>query len=127
VKKKVKLKKAGLLFFGVLGVWLVHCWISKGEVLMKNFGISLSWNWGDVLLLNIFFILILGWWYFRNNFWSLSFILIGGVVNLLDRLNFGYVRDYWELGWGIVNNLSDWLIALGVLLFLIEILWKRQK
>lgn len=44
----------------------------------------------------------------------------------MDRLFFGYVRDYWYF-FGIYNNLADWSIAIGVLLSIIEIYAKRDK
>jgi len=53
--------------------------------------------------------------------------LIGGLINIVDRLVFGYVRDYWNFGGALINNLNDWLIGVGVLLFLLEMIWKKQK
>lgn len=97
------------------------------SVLVTNYGISLSLNPSNALLLNIIFILLLGWWFFKSDFKSLVFILWGGIINFIDRCFFGYVRDYWSLGGDLFNNLNDWLIGFGVLLFLIESLCKRQK
>jgi lipoprotein signal peptidase len=56
---------------------------------------------------------------------ALEIILIGGLINLIDRLVFGYVRDYWWFV-GVYNNLADWLIGVGVLIFFIKILWKEK-
>jgi lipoprotein signal peptidase len=50
---------------------------------------------------------------------SISLILAGGGVNLIDRLRFGYVRDYWIWKW-FYNNIADWVIGLGVVWMLIK-------
>lgn len=58
---------------------------------------------------------------------GLIFILIGGGLNLFERLVFGYVNDYWNfLGMGIYNNINDWLISIGLILFIFAT-WKKRK
>jgi len=127
VKKIASFKLLGLIL-GLILVWLVHnIYCQSGLIIIENYGLSLSINIFNIVFLNIVFVLILGWVYLTNSFKSLGLILIGGMVNLIDRLYFGYVRDYWNLGGGVVNNLNDWIIGIGVLLFLIELLWKKSK
>lgn len=121
----MRFKKIVILFFGVLVEFLLHFWISKTGLIINNYSMSLSINWINPLLLNIIFILIIGWFYFKNSSYILSLILIGGIVNIIDRLMFGYVRDYWNFGGLFVNNLNDWLIGFGVLIFLLEEVWKK--
>ncbi|MDD4937735.1 MAG: signal peptidase II [Candidatus Shapirobacteria bacterium] len=125
--KKIKKFKFGWLFWGLILETILHWWLSNNSFLIKNYGISLSWNSQNVVFVNIIFVLILGWGYIKNFSWGLGLILIGGMVNLIDRLYFGYIRDYWNLGFGVVNNLNDWIIGIGVLLFLVELLWKKSK
>ncbi|MFA5532601.1 MAG: signal peptidase II [Candidatus Shapirobacteria bacterium] len=127
MKKIASFKLLGLIL-GLILVWLVHnIYCQSGLIIIENYGLSLSINIFNIVFLNIVFVLILGWVYLTNSFKSLGLILIGGMVNLIDRLYFGYVRDYWNLGGGVVNNLNDWIIGIGVLLFLIELLWKKSK
>ena len=127
MKKIASFKLLGLIF-GLILVWLVHnIYCQSGVIIIKNYVLSLSINSFNIVFLNIVFVLILGWVYLTNSFKSLGLILIGGMVNLIDRLYFGYVRDYWNLGGGVVNNLNDWIIGIGVLLFLVELLWKKSK
>ena len=121
----MKFKKIIVLIIGVLIEFLVHWWICNRGFLIKNYGISLSINWINSLFLNIIFILIIGLLYGKEKSFFLIFILIGGLVNMGDRLAFGYVRDYWTLGGTVVNNLNDWFIGVGVLLFLLETIWKK--
>ena len=95
--------------------------------MVKNYGISFGMNGSVLVILSIIFILLFlvlaikkgrGYW----------LIFIGGFLNLIDRMVFGYVRDYWNfLGIGLYNNINDWIIGLGVLICLFDILWKKQK
>jgi lipoprotein signal peptidase len=55
-------------------------------------------------------------------------IFIGGFLNLLERMVLGYVRDYWNLLYsGLYNNINDWIIGIGVLFCLKDLLWKKSK
>lgn len=121
----MKLKKIVILIVGILVAFLVHWSICSRVVVIKNYGISFSINWINSLFLNIIFILIIGYLYCKKKSYSLILILIGGLVNMGDRLIFGFVRDYWNFGGILVNNLNDWFIGIGVLLFLIEMIWKK--
>ena len=59
--------------------------------------------------------------YKENKLTNLSFgLLFGGVVsNLLDRIIFGYVRDFISLGSFPVFNIADASIVVGVILIII--------
>jgi lipoprotein signal peptidase len=58
---------------------------------------------------------------------ALFLILIGGGLNTYERLGWGFVHDYWNfLGLGIYNNFNDWLIGIGLLLYIINV-WKKKK
>lgn len=111
-----------ILFFGL--AFLGHNFIAERNLIFENYGFSFSWNSSNIVILNIIFVLFLGFFFIRDKQWSLGLILIGGIINLIDRWGLGYVRDYWSFGI-VVNNLADWLIGIGVLLFLIG-LWKRK-
>lgn len=121
----MKFKEILVFIIGVLGVFLVHWWVCTKVSVIKNYGISLSIDWVNPLFLNIVFVLIMRCFFWRKKSFFLALILIGGLVNLGDRLIFGFVRDYWNFGGFLVNNLNDWLIGVGVLLFLVEIVWKK--
>lgn len=57
----------------------------------------------------------------------LSMILGGALCNLYDRVVFGYVIDYIDLGWWPVFNLSDTFITLGCIFFIIMLLRKGDR
>jgi signal peptidase II len=59
--------------------------------------------------------------YKENKLTNLSFgLLFGGVVsNLLDRIIFGYVRDFISIGSFPVFNIADASIVVGVILIII--------
>lgn len=95
--------------------------------MVKNYGISFGMNGVIFIVLNIIFILIFlvlsvkkgrGYW----------LIFMGGLANLIERMVFGYVRDYWNFfGLGLYNNINDWIIGIGVLFCLKDLLWKKSK
>lgn len=49
---------------------------------------------------------------------GLMLILAGGISNLADRIRFGGVRDILEIGPGMVVNLADATIILGIIIIL---------
>lgn len=55
-----------------------------------------------------------------------SFIFAGGFSNLIDRLKFGRVIDYFDLKFYSVFNLADAMIVIGVLV-IIGFHWKTKK
>lgn len=121
----MKFKKIFILVIGLLIELLIHWWICSRGFVVKNYGISFSLEWVNVLFLNIIFVLIVGVLYWENKSYFLGLILIGGLVNMVDRLIFGYVRDYWTFGQLVINNLNDWFIGGGTILFLLETIWKK--
>ena len=56
-------------------------------------------------------------WYLRRRVtdWRWEMILVGGGVNMIDRVVWGGVRDYWSLPYGWHNNINDWVIFIGLL------------
>lgn len=83
-----------------------------------SFGIEIHW-----IFVVIFFVVLL-WWYKKERSWPLLLVIIGGALNLWERLTLGYVRDYWRIpGTNIYNNFNDWLIFVGVIIYI----WKKSK
>ena len=56
---------------------------------------------------------------------AFSLILLGAISNLIDRLQYGYVIDYFDLKWFTIFNLADILITVGTI-FLIFSLFKKS-
>ncbi|MDD4106351.1 MAG: signal peptidase II [Candidatus Shapirobacteria bacterium] len=123
-------KKKKLSFVVILSIWLlgelVHFSLASTNNIIKNYGISFGINGGFFIILNIIFVVILTKIWFKNNLLSLGLMSVGGWINLIDRLIFGYVRDYWYLG-RVYNNLADWLIQIGIIIFLSELWIKKLK
>lgn len=93
--------------------------------LFKNKGIAL----GIPLFYNLFYFilfLIFCWMVFNliKSFqekktikaFSLEVILIGAISNLIDRVNYGAVIDYFSIPFAVLN-LSDLMIFLGIVIF----------
>lgn len=50
-------------------------------------------------------------------------VVLAAFSNVLDRLQFGYVRDFLALSfWPTVGNLADWLLTLATCVLLIRVL-----
>lgn len=90
----------------------LHEVLAGGEV-VKNFGFSFSLSIPYLLVISAVFLLFLLKEY-KNRYVFL--VLVGGGVNFLDRIRFGYVRDYWFVpGLMVYNNLPDWIIFVGII------------
>jgi len=55
----------------------------------------------------------------------LMFLIAGIIGNSIDRIFFGHVRDFINLGFWPVFNLADTFNVIGVILLII-ILWKKS-
>lgn len=50
--------------------------------------------------------------------------VMGGGLNIGERIISGYVTDYWKIpGIPLYNNINDWLIFIGIGAYL----WKKSK
>ena len=61
------------------------------------------------------------------NIFSLTLILVGGLSNLLDRLNYGAVIDYINFSSLIAFNLADLMILVGVAILIRKLILTNQK
>ncbi len=50
----------------------------------------------------------------KQNYWPWILIILGASSNMFDRIMYGGVLDYINLGWWPVFNLSDSMIVLAV-------------
>jgi lipoprotein signal peptidase len=66
-------------------------------------------------------ILLAVYWY-REYLPSLAtwLIITGGASNLVDRVVYGHVVDYINIGWWPVFNLADAMLSVGVAIVLID-------
>ena len=98
----------------------------------KNYGIAFSLPFYglvlNVLIILIIFILVfffikclrgLGNKFYNLRIYALTFLITGAVLNLVDRLKFGFVIDYFNLKYFTVFNLADIMIVSGVFLLII--------
>ncbi len=89
------------------------------------------------MVLSTAMILVLGYFivckrnYARTVYISFALILGGGIGNMVDRLTLGYVVDYIDFCaiplWTWVFNVADAAICIGVVLFVIYLLFWDKK
>jgi len=149
VKDKLVFKnislKTSLLFLGVILVigfdqitkYLANHWVATGAgelnwitlVNHRNYGISFGIELPNFLAtsLVILFLMILLYLFFMNSNYSKVYYLGlivsigGGISNLIDRLTWGFVRDFISLSYLPIFNLADMAIVIGVSLIIIGI------
>ncbi|MBV12486.1 MAG: signal peptidase II [Flavobacteriaceae bacterium] len=112
---------------------------------VKNFGVAFSFlnneNFNLSLILSVL-VLIICILLFLNIFtsifeanlsslqrFSMSLILCGGIGNLIDRVNLGYVIDFIDITFNpYVFNLADVYVTTGILLYLLtSLIFKDQN
>ncbi len=85
------------------------------------FGILKNYNLFLIVVSVVVIILCVKWLREKSlNYLPLSFIVGGAVGNLIDRLYFGYVRDFIDFKIWPVFNLADTFITIAVLIILFE-------
>ncbi len=62
-----------------------------------------------------------------NQNYLLTLLIIGAIINLTDRLKFGYVIDYLDLKWFTVFNIADAIISFSVIFLVVISVTKNDK
>jgi signal peptidase II len=95
------------------------------------FSLPIGGKWLNLLVILIIIALIIYIFYLilkknnqKLNTILLTIILFGAISNILDRLIFGYVIDYFELRYFTVFNLADVMISGGALAIILKNLKK---
>lgn len=94
-----------------------------------NTGASLGLNFPFLEVVSIGLMVFLGacWWR-EKQAWGWGLMIVGGGLNLFERLVWGGVRDYWKIPLtSIYNNLNDYLIAAGVVQLIWYYIWKKRQ
>ena len=101
----------------------------------ENHGISFGIELPDniAVVLTVGFILILFYLFFSSHrypfvyYLGLTLSLGGGISNLVDRLSFGFVRDFISISILPIFNLADVSIVVGVVLIIMGVLKHGRK
>jgi len=66
----------------------------------------------------------------RHDLWvsaGLALALGGAIGNLIDRARFGYVVDFFDLGWWPIFNVADSAITVGIVLLAFLFLFRKES
>lgn len=128
----------------LLKYWALNYWVNKEFVIIKNilqlelfqnlniaFSIPLPQNL--IIVITILFIGGLTYYLFILNYrkgqvvlkTSLLLIIAGGISNLYDRLQYGFVVDYINIPYFPVFNLCDVMISAGAVLIAVFVFKHR--
>jgi len=58
---------------------------------------------------------------------GMAFVLAGAVGNLIDRIHWGYVLDFFEIRGFPIFNVADACITLGAVLIILSILFGGER
>lgn len=120
LKKEVKKARfnlelfAGIILF-ILDLIFKYLAVSGNHAVI-NVGVSFGVLIGSEAI-HIVLISILLYWLARYRMWL---IFAGGAANMVSRVVWGGVVDYWNFLGIFNNNLADWAIALGVIFYAIQ-------
>ena len=110
----------------------------KLELISDYFGFTLAKNYyiafslplsgpiltlfiGIVILILLYFYVIL----IKKQEYSqapcLTFVILGAISNIVDRIKYGFVIDYLDLKYFTVFNIADSMIVVGVVLLVINL------
>lgn len=152
MKKKYIYKYLFVVLFvaGLVGIDILTKVLLEGKTIniigdffvfqsVHNFGAGLGILSGQrILLIVLTSVLIVSFVmfdvFYKNQsklyFVAFNFILAGAIGNLIDRIFLGYVRDFIYINIKIMPyyfNIADVLLTFGVVLLIIEILFKRER
>ncbi len=63
----------------------------------------------------------------REKIFTIILIVSGVLGNMIDRVRWGYIIDYINIGGMLVFNLADVMIAIGAVMLLKDLFFKKRK
>jgi lipoprotein signal peptidase len=124
VKKRKKLNLVVFGFFLTVIGFVVHSYLAGILEVFPNAGISFGLYCNLLLVVAFVALVVVMILFWRREDVGLMIMAVGGLINFVDRIVFGYVRDYWVFGY-FYNNLADLIIVFGVLYSMLA-LWKKR-
>jgi len=148
-----------IVFLGldlVSKIWVrTHIPLYETSRLLKNFldlthvqnrGVSFSFmaDYSDSiripLLVGVSLIATVAMLYYQSRYWKeldfctrtgLTCVIPGAAGNLIDRVVYGYVTDFFHFRWYetsfFVNNIADCFISVGVVFFIIPLFFNKKS
>ncbi len=99
-----------------------------------SFSLPIPNNIATIIVVIMIFALLYFLYYFKiknkkNNtiFLSLLTIILGAISNLIDRLNYSFVIDYFYIPWFTVLNIADLMISFAGIYLMIILLFYSKK
>ena len=120
-------KTKSRLVIGILPVvlWAAHQLLTVMFEVIPNPGVSFSVELPMIKMVSVIFLFGLLFSLLKRFDWSVYLVFVGGLINTVDRFLLGFVRDYFNLIF-FYNNLADWVIFVGVVLYLTKFLRKSN-
>lgn len=106
--------------------YVTHCFLAGIFEIVPNYGVSFGCDLPLVRLVVVGLLIFILSKLLTGFAWGLYLILVGGLVNCVDRFLFGFVRDYFKVVF-FYNNLADWIIFIGVVLYLVKLRYDTDR
>ena len=118
-------------------IYIIKNFFSLHFVKNYNIAFSLPFSgpWLNIFIVLIILILII--WYskllLQKNkgqlfiLYYLTFLIIGAIINLIDRIKFGYVIDYFDLRYFTVFNVADIMITGSIIGLFLAVMFFRKN
>ncbi len=113
---------------------------------VRNRGVSFSFlaDYSDSiripLLVGVSLVATVAMFYYQTRYWDeldfytrsgLACVIPGATGNLIDRVVYGYVTDFFHFRWYetsfFVNNIADCFISVGVVFFIIPLFFHKKS
>ena len=113
---------------------------------VQNRGVSFSFlaDYSDSiripLLVGVSLVATVAMLYYQTRYWDeldfctcsgLAYVIPGAAGNLIDRVVYGYVTDFFHFRWYetsfFVNNIADCFISVGVVFFIIPLFFHKKS
>ncbi|MFZ2153093.1 MAG: signal peptidase II [Microgenomates group bacterium] len=95
-------------------------------MIVKNYGISFGQSFPAIVWVSCLLWGLIVYGAVTNKKMSLWLVVVGGGLNLAERILRGYVTDYWRIPFTpLYNNINDWLIFIGCGWYIWEKLIKK--
>jgi len=120
LKNKLILPILALFFFGGC-----HVYLSLNLPVYMNKGVSFGFYFNGIEWIILLILILILFFLIKRFSWGLYMVWCGGVINLVNRVLVGHVFDYFNFEL-VFNNIADFLIFIGIVLFLFRNEHKSQ-
>jgi len=135
-----------IFIFDQITKYLVYKNLSLGESIPENFIIRITYarntgtafslfsSYGEILLYISIFVAVFFTFYFiliekpkLTMRIFISLVVAGALGNIIDRIRFGYVNDFIDVGFWPIFNIADSSISIALTIYFVDLIFFDSK